>query len=189
MCVCVCVCVYVNVCVQRNGVHIVIQKLLLNRDATGSDVLVHSSGHSPVGLKGSQAFVACHAANGRLFVLPQTPVIALVGNDACWTQISREQVPMFGSNVACGLAVSTFLPPSCSFSGAYTLRSQIVESNLYQLRDCSLRCNVFVFDALFSRPLLSLVLCRDHRSVAPEPAKSSPTNLLPLSLVVFFAVL
>jgi len=35
-------------------------------------------------------------------------VIALVGNDAGWTQISREQVPMFGSNVACQLAVSIF---------------------------------------------------------------------------------
>jgi len=37
--------------------------------------------------------------------LLQTPVIAVVGNDAGWTQISREQVPMFGSNVACGLEV------------------------------------------------------------------------------------
>ena len=34
------------------------------------------------------------------------PVIALVGNDACWTQIAREQVPMLGSSVACDLAVS-----------------------------------------------------------------------------------
>lgn len=36
----------------------------------------------------------------------KTPVIALVGNDAGWTQIAREQVPMFGSSVACDLAVS-----------------------------------------------------------------------------------
>ena len=36
---------------------------------------------------------------------PQTPVLALVGNDAGWTQIAREQVPMFGSNVACELEV------------------------------------------------------------------------------------
>lgn len=33
----------------------------------------------------------------------QTPIIALVGNDACWSQISREQVALLGSNVACGL--------------------------------------------------------------------------------------
>jgi len=31
------------------------------------------------------------------------PVIALVGNDASWTQIEREQVPMFQSDVACAL--------------------------------------------------------------------------------------
>jgi hypothetical protein len=35
------------------------------------------------------------------------PIIALVGNDAAWTQIAREQVPIFGSSVACKLAVST----------------------------------------------------------------------------------
>lgn len=34
----------------------------------------------------------------------QIPVMALIGNDAGWTQISREQVPSLGSNVACGLA-------------------------------------------------------------------------------------
>lgn len=34
----------------------------------------------------------------------QIPVMALIGNDAGWTQISREQVPALGSNVACGLA-------------------------------------------------------------------------------------
>ena len=38
--------------------------------------------------------------------IAQTPVIALVGNDACWSQIAREQVPMLGSDVACMLAVS-----------------------------------------------------------------------------------
>uniref|UniRef100_A0A671R3L4 2-hydroxyacyl-CoA lyase 2 n=1 Tax=Sinocyclocheilus anshuiensis TaxID=1608454 RepID=A0A671R3L4_9TELE len=32
------------------------------------------------------------------FTRHKTPVIALVGNDACWSQISREQVPMLGSN-------------------------------------------------------------------------------------------
>ena len=32
------------------------------------------------------------------------PCIALVGNDAGWTQIEREQVPMFGDPVACQLA-------------------------------------------------------------------------------------
>ncbi|XP_058866157.1 2-hydroxyacyl-CoA lyase 2-like [Acipenser ruthenus] len=42
------------------------------------------------------------------FTRHKTPVIALVGNDACWSQISREQVPMLGSNVACGLAFTDY---------------------------------------------------------------------------------
>ena len=37
------------------------------------------------------------------FARHNTPVLALVGNDACWTQIAREQVPMFGTAVACNL--------------------------------------------------------------------------------------
>lgn len=36
------------------------------------------------------------------------PVICLVGNDACWTQIQREQVPIFGSNVACPLEYTSY---------------------------------------------------------------------------------
>lgn len=46
--------------------------------------------------------------------LSQTPVIALVGNDACWSQISREQVPILGSNVACGLAFTGLYVAYCT---------------------------------------------------------------------------
>ena len=38
------------------------------------------------------------------FARHNTPVLALVGNDACWSQIAREQVPMFNSSVACDLS-------------------------------------------------------------------------------------
>lgn len=38
------------------------------------------------------------------FVRHKIPVVAVVGNDACWMQISREQVKMFKSNVACQLS-------------------------------------------------------------------------------------
>lgn len=37
------------------------------------------------------------------FARHNVPIIAVVGNDACWTQIAREQVPMFNSGVACDL--------------------------------------------------------------------------------------
>lgn len=36
------------------------------------------------------------------------PITAVVGNDACWTQIAREQVPMLGSDVACPLAYTDY---------------------------------------------------------------------------------
>uniref|UniRef100_A0A665UMB8 2-hydroxyacyl-CoA lyase 2 n=1 Tax=Echeneis naucrates TaxID=173247 RepID=A0A665UMB8_ECHNA len=42
------------------------------------------------------------------FTRHKAPVIAVVGNDACWSQISREQVPILGSNVACGLAFTDY---------------------------------------------------------------------------------
>ncbi|KAI8804826.1 thiamine pyrophosphate enzyme, N-terminal TPP binding domain-containing protein [Cladochytrium replicatum] len=35
-------------------------------------------------------------------------VTAVVGNDGCWSQIAREQVPMFGTGVACGLEQSAY---------------------------------------------------------------------------------
>lgn len=39
------------------------------------------------------------------FTRHKLPVIGIIGNDACWTQIAREQIPMFNSNVAVDLAV------------------------------------------------------------------------------------
>ncbi|KAM6218664.1 2-hydroxyacyl-CoA lyase 2 [Rhynchocyon petersi] len=42
------------------------------------------------------------------FVRHKIPVIALVGNDAGWTQISREQMPSLGSSVACNLAYTDY---------------------------------------------------------------------------------
>lgn len=53
----------------------------------------------------------------------QTPVIAVVGNDACWSQISREQVPILGSNVACGLA----------FTGDFCMWCWVLAVTVYSL--------------------------------------------------------
>lgn len=39
------------------------------------------------------------------FVRHKLPVIGIIGNDACWTQIAREQVPLFKTAVACDLDV------------------------------------------------------------------------------------
>ena len=45
------------------------------------------------------------------------PVVALVGNDACWTQIAREQIPMFKSKVACFLDYSSYETVAEGFGG------------------------------------------------------------------------
>ncbi|EPB76992.1 thiamine pyrophosphate enzyme, TPP binding domain protein [Ancylostoma ceylanicum] len=37
------------------------------------------------------------------FTRHKLPVIGVIGNDACWTQIAREQIPMFNSSVAVDL--------------------------------------------------------------------------------------
>lgn len=42
------------------------------------------------------------------FVRHHVPVLAIIGNDACWTQIAREQKPMLGSDVACNLTYQTY---------------------------------------------------------------------------------
>uniref|UniRef100_A0A673FYP4 2-hydroxyacyl-CoA lyase 2 n=1 Tax=Sinocyclocheilus rhinocerous TaxID=307959 RepID=A0A673FYP4_9TELE len=59
-----------------------------------------------------------------------TPVIALVGNDACWSQISREQVPMLGSNVACGLAFTDYHIVADGYGGKGYLIGREDESQL-----------------------------------------------------------
>jgi len=38
----------------------------------------------------------------------KVPVIGLIGNDACWSQIAREQVPLFDSSVACDLVYTDY---------------------------------------------------------------------------------
>ncbi|XP_035217198.1 2-hydroxyacyl-CoA lyase 2-like isoform X2 [Stegodyphus dumicola] len=42
------------------------------------------------------------------FIRHKIPVVAVVGNDACWTQIAREQVPRFGSDIACNLTYNDY---------------------------------------------------------------------------------
>ena len=43
----------------------------------------------------------------------QVNIIAVVGNDAGWTQIEREQVPMLGDNVACQLEYTPYNDGAC----------------------------------------------------------------------------
>ncbi|XP_054708435.1 2-hydroxyacyl-CoA lyase 2-like isoform X2 [Uloborus diversus] len=51
------------------------------------------------------------------FIRHKLPVTAIVGNDACWTQIAREQVPMFQSDVGCNLSFSDYHKVVEAFGG------------------------------------------------------------------------
>uniref|UniRef100_A0A0N5A4U2 2-hydroxyacyl-CoA lyase 2 n=1 Tax=Parastrongyloides trichosuri TaxID=131310 RepID=A0A0N5A4U2_PARTI len=42
------------------------------------------------------------------YVRHNLPIISIIGNDACWSQIAREQVPMFNSNVAVNLSYTKY---------------------------------------------------------------------------------
>lgn len=42
------------------------------------------------------------------FVRHKVPVYWVIGNDACWSQIEREQTPMLGSSIGCRLAYTDY---------------------------------------------------------------------------------
>ncbi|XP_017374577.1 2-hydroxyacyl-CoA lyase 2 [Cebus imitator] len=67
------------------------------------------------------------------FVRHKIPVMALVGNDAGWTQISREQVPCLGSNVACGLAYTDYHKAAMGLGARGLLLSRENEDQLVEV--------------------------------------------------------
>ncbi|XP_075404465.1 2-hydroxyacyl-CoA lyase 2 [Tenrec ecaudatus] len=76
------------------------------------------------------------------FVRHKVPVIALVGNDAGWTQISREQVPILGSNVACGLAYTHYHKAAQGLGAQGFLLSRENEDQVVQvLQEAQRRCH------------------------------------------------
>uniref|UniRef100_A0A8C9UP87 2-hydroxyacyl-CoA lyase 2 n=1 Tax=Spermophilus dauricus TaxID=99837 RepID=A0A8C9UP87_SPEDA len=75
------------------------------------------------------------------FVRHKIPVMALVGNDAGWTQISREQVPRLGSNVACGLAYTDYHKAAMGLGAQGFLLSRENEDHVVKvLRDGQQQC-------------------------------------------------
>ncbi|XP_037674145.1 2-hydroxyacyl-CoA lyase 2 isoform X3 [Choloepus didactylus] len=75
------------------------------------------------------------------FVRHKVPVMALVGNDAGWTQIAREQVPCFGSNVACGLAYTEYHKAAMGLGARGLLLSRENEDQVVEvLQDAQWQC-------------------------------------------------
>lgn len=68
-------------------------------------------------------------------------MVALIGNDAGWTQISREQVPSLGSNVACGLAYTDYHKAAMGLGARGLLLSRDHEEQVASvLRDAQEQC-------------------------------------------------
>ena len=61
------------------------------------------------------------------FVRHRVPVIAIVGNDACWTQIAREQVKMLHDDVATVLARTDYHAVAAGFGAEGILVKQMSE--------------------------------------------------------------
>ncbi|XP_033702359.1 2-hydroxyacyl-CoA lyase 2-like [Tursiops truncatus] len=75
------------------------------------------------------------------FVRHKIPVMALIGNDAGWTQISREQVPCLGSNVACGLAYTGYHKAAMGLGAQGLLLSRESEDQVVKvLHDAQQQC-------------------------------------------------
>lgn len=67
------------------------------------------------------------------FTRHNTPVISIVGNDAGWTQIARDQVVFFGSTVACDLAYTDYDVVAKGYGGVGIKMDRSNDSNIEEL--------------------------------------------------------
>ena len=100
------------------------------------------------------------------FVGHKIPVMALIGNDAGWTQISREQVPSLGSNVACSLAYTDYHKAAQGLGAQGLLLSRKSEDQVVRVRDAQQRCQE-------SPPaVVSILVGSTDSRMAPLPCRS-----------------
>ncbi|XP_031562000.1 acetolactate synthase-like protein [Actinia tenebrosa] len=89
------------------------------------------------------------------FTRHKTPVIALVGNDACWSQIAREQVPLFGSSVACDLEFTDYDKVAEGYGGVGLKLDQSsdedIEATLEKAMDLSSKGKAVLINALIAK--------------------------------------
>ncbi|KAJ7372428.1 hypothetical protein OS493_018931 [Desmophyllum pertusum] len=89
------------------------------------------------------------------FTRHKTPIIALVGNDACWSQIAREQVPMFGSSIGCDLEFTDYHTVADGFGGKGLLLSDpstsAIDTALSQAQDIARDGTAVLINALIGK--------------------------------------
>ncbi|XP_058958261.2 2-hydroxyacyl-CoA lyase 2-like [Pocillopora verrucosa] len=89
------------------------------------------------------------------FTRHKTPVIALVGNDACWSQIAREQVPMFGSSIGCDLEFTDYHKVAEGYGGKGFLLSnpstEEIDKTLSQAQEVARDGTAVLINALIGK--------------------------------------
>lgn len=88
------------------------------------------------------------------FVRHNLPVYWLIGNDACWTQIEREQVPMLGSSIGCNLAYTDYHKVAEGFGAkGYKIEdeSEMKSKNIIELSKKDNERNTVVVNALIGK--------------------------------------
>lgn len=88
------------------------------------------------------------------FVRHKIPVYWIIGNDACWTQIAREQVPMLGSAIGCELAYTNYHKVAEGFGAkGYQLKDDcdLNDDNMLERAKKDLDSGTVVINALIGR--------------------------------------
>ncbi|MGD8211972.1 MAG: thiamine pyrophosphate-dependent enzyme, partial [Desulfobacterales bacterium] len=87
------------------------------------------------------------------FVRHKTPVIALVGNDAGWSQIARDQVTIFGDDVATALRRTDYHRVAQGYGGkGFLLESEEeIEHVLGEARQASQAGHPVLINALIGK--------------------------------------
>lgn len=88
------------------------------------------------------------------FVRHKIPAYWIIGNDACWTQIAREQVPMLGSPIGCELAYTHYHKVAEGFGAkGYQLKDNhdLDDENLLEKAKNDLENGTVVVNALIGK--------------------------------------
>lgn len=95
------------------------------------------------------------------FVRHKVPVYWIIGNDACWTQIVREQIPMLGSPIGCELAYTDYHKVAEGFGAKGYLVSKDSDLSDKNLLEEAKRDNVDNSDTVVVNALIGKTKFRD----------------------------
>jgi hypothetical protein len=109
------------------------------------------------------------------FVRHKLPVGAIIGNDACWTQIYRDQIEFLKDDVACMLNYSHYEEISKTFGGAGKTISKPaqIKAGLTALKKSLAKKQPFILNVLIGRSEFRKdpYRCRGNMTINPDPDK------------------